>query len=251
MKTYLIDLDGTMYRGDQNIEGTKEFIEDCQKNHQPFYFLTNNATRTLRQNVEHFEKLGFHGIREDQFFTSSMAAARAMHKKGYTKAQYIGQDGLYEALMKNGFEISDNCECLFVGLDKQGTYEKYSDALQYLLKGAILVGTNSDRLLAHGDHFLVGNGSIVHLFEYASGQISVEIGKPSPTILYEALEYYQLKKEDCILIGDNLETDIALGMREGVETIFVLSGVHREEDIERLKIFPDRIIHRLDELIQK
>lgn len=140
---------------------------------------------------------------------------------------------------------------MFVGLDKQATYEKYSKALQYLLKGAILVGTNSDRLLATGDTYAVGNGSIVHMFEYASGQKSMAIGKPNAPILLEALEYFNLKKEDCILIGDNLETDIALGVNENVQTILVLSGVHQINDIERLKIVPDKVIERLDELILK
>ena len=251
MKTYLIDLDGTMYRGDNNIEGAKEFIDDCLENNIPFYFLTNNATRTLRQNVEHMEKLGFSGIKEEHFFTSSMAAAKSMAKLGYTKAQYIGMDGLYEALLNNGFEICEDAECLFVGLDKGGSYEKYSHALQYLLHGAVLVGTNDDRLLAHGDTFHVGNGSIVRMFEYASGQTSFKIGKPSSTILLEALDYYHLNKEDCIIVGDNLETDIALGVNENVETVFVTTGVHQVEDIKRLNIYPTTIVSSLNELNKK
>jgi len=88
------------------------------------------------------------------------------------------------------------------------------------------------------------------MFEYASGQTSMKIGKPHSAFLHEALDYYHLSKEECIIIGDNLETDIALGANEQVETILVLSGVHHEEDIERLKIYPDRIISRLDELNQ-
>lgn len=248
MKTYLIDLDGTMYRGDNNIDGAKEFIDNCLEKKIPFYFLTNNATRTLKQNVEHMEKLGFCGIQEKHFFTSSMAAAKSMAKLGYTKAQFIGMDGLKEALLQNGFEICEDAQCLFVGLDKAGSYEKYSHALQYLLNGAILVGTNDDRLLANGNTFHVGNGSIVRMFEYASGQTSLKIGKPSKTILYEALNYYQVEKEDCILVGDNLETDIALGVNEGVDTIFVTTGVHQIEDIERLNIHPTKIVSRLDEL---
>lgn len=251
MKTYLIDLDGTMYRGDSNIEGAKEFIDNCIENNISFYFLTNNASRTLRQNVEHMEKLGFVGIKEEHFFTSSMAAAKSMAKLGYTKAQYIGMDGLYEALLNNGFEICEDAECLFVGLDKGGNYDKYSHALKYLLKGAILVGTNDDRLLAHGDTFFVGNGSIVRMFEYASGQTSYKIGKPNKTILMEALDYYHLNKEDCILVGDNLETDIALGVNEEVETVFVTTGVHHIEDIDRLQIHPTRIVSSLSELNKK
>ena len=149
-KTYLIDLDGTMYRGSQIIEGAKEFIDTLLKRGERFVFLTNNAKRTKRQNVEHMEKMGFTGIREEHFFTSSMAAARyaAEHYEG-KNVWYIGQDGLKEALEDNGFTVTEqDVDLVFVGLDNTGTYEKYSKALDFLLHGAKLIGTNNDRLLA-------------------------------------------------------------------------------------------------------
>ena len=179
-KTYFIDLDGTMYRGSQIIEGAKEFIDTLTKRGERFVFLTNNAKRTKRQNVEHMEQMGFTGIREEHFFTSSMAAARyaAAHYEG-RNVWYIGQDGLREALEDNGFTVTEqDVDLVFVGLDNTGTYEKYSKALDFLLKGAKLIGTNNDRLLAQPGGFAVGNGSIVAMFEYASGQVSPKIGKP-------------------------------------------------------------------------
>ena len=192
-KTYFIDLDGTMYRGSQIIEGAKEFIDTLTKRGERFVFLTNNAKRTKRQNVEHMEQMGFTGIREEHFFTSSMAAARyaAAHYEG-RNVWYIGQDGLREALEDNGFTVTEqDVDLVFVGLDNTGTYEKYSKALDFLLKGAKLIGTNNDRLLAQPGGFAVGNGSIVAMFEYASGQVSPKIGKPHAPILEEALKYFQ------------------------------------------------------------
>lgn len=251
MKTYLIDLDGTMYRGTEIISGAKEFIDGLIARNESFVFLTNNAKRTKRQNVEHMEKMGFTGIREEHFFTSSMAAAKYT-AANYTgrNAYYIGQDGLREALLENGFHITEeNVDFVFVGLDIEGTYEKYSKALDFLLKGAELIGTNNDRLLAKAGGFNVGNGSIVAMFEYAIGKESPKIGKPHAPILEEALKYFDLKKEDCMLLGDNLETDILLGVENGVETTFVTSGVHTIADIERLHIYPDHTIDDLRELI--
>lgn len=251
MKALLIDLDGTMYRGNDNIEGAVEFIDTCVEKNIPFYFLTNNATRTGAQNVEHMEKLGFKGIKPEQFFTSAMAAAITMRKQNYKTANYLGLDGLREALINEGFEIvEDHPDCFFVGLNREANYAMYSKGLQYCLQGAKLVGTNSDRVLAHGDTFLIGNGSVVAMFEHATGQKSPEIGKPSAPILLEALERFNLKKEDCILVGDNLETDILCGVNEGVETAFVLSGVHNEDDIERLGIHPTRVIKQLSDLFE-
>lgn len=249
---YLIDLDGTMYRGSTIIEGAKEFIDDLASKNQPFLFLTNNARRTGKQNVEHMEKMGFTGIKPENFFTSSMAAAAHMAKKSNKrKAAFIGEDGLKEALLNNGFEISEeDVDFLFVGLSNKATYVDYSKALRHLIKGAALIGTNSDRVLAQDDGFAIGNGSVVHMFEYASGQKSEEIGKPHAPILEEALAYLNVSKENVAILGDNLETDIKLGVDHGVESIFVTSGVHHEEDIERLQIQPTRIIHSLKELIK-
>ncbi|MEG0265877.1 MAG: HAD-IIA family hydrolase [Erysipelotrichaceae bacterium] len=251
MKMYMIDLDGTMYRGTAIIDGAKDFIDYLIKTKQRFVFLTNNAKRTKAQNVEHMEKMGYENIKEEHFFTSAMASARYV-KKHYegNKAFYIGQDGLKEALLDNGFVISEEAvDHVFIGLDVDGTYEKYSKALGYLLKGANLIGTNNDRLLAKPDGFNVGNGSIVAMFEYAIHKESPRIGKPYAPILEEACEYFKIDKEDAIIVGDNLETDILLGVNENVETVFVTSGVHSVEDIERYHIKPDHIVNNLRELI--
>ena len=251
-KTYLIDLDGTMYRGTQIIESAKRFVDYLIQENEEFYFLTNNAKRTKRQNVEHMEKMGYEGIREDQFFTSSMAAAiyAKEHYKG-RNAYYIGQDGLKEALLDQGFKITEeDVDFVFVGLDTRGTYEKYSKGLHYLLNGAKLIGTNDDRLLAQPDGFSIGNGSVVAMFEYATKQQSPKIGKPHAAILEEALEYLHKTKEEVVLVGDNLETDILLGVQNGVETVFVTTGVHGVEDIERLGIKPDIIVDSLEMLVK-
>lgn len=252
-KTYLIDLDGTMYRGSEIIEGAKEFINYLLKKDIPFCFLTNNAMRTKKQNVEHMENMGFTGIKEEHFFTSSMAAAKYIAKQSSDRnAWMIGQDGLREALLDEGFTITkDHADYVFVGLDRSATYQTYSEAIEVLLQGAKLVGTNSDRLLAKPNGFQVGNGSVVHMFEYATGQVSPKIGKPYAPILEECLNYFHLNKDEAIILGDNLETDILLGVHHHVESIMVTSGVHQEEDIERLQIKPDRIIHSLFELIEE
>lgn len=250
-KMYLIDLDGTMYRGSQIIPGAKEFIDYLQESGQRFAFLTNNAKRTRKQNVEHMEKMGFTGIEGKHFYTSSMAAASYTHSVyGGETAWYIGQDGLKEALEEEGYMISDqDADMVFIGLDTEATYEKYCKAISLLLKGAKLIGTNNDRLLAREDGFGIGNGSIVKMFEHATGQTSPKIGKPYTPILEEALKYFQVSREDIIIVGDNLDTDILLGERNDVDTIFVTTGIHTREDLKDSHCKPTRIVDDLRELI--
>ncbi|MGL5978414.1 MAG: HAD-IIA family hydrolase [Erysipelotrichaceae bacterium] len=248
---YLIDLDGTLYSGHQRIDGALEFIQYLQETKQAFVFLTNNASRTKKQNVEHLESLGFTGIKEEHFFTSAMAAAQYVAQTYEARrAFYLGMDGLEEALLASGFTlVQEQADFVFVGLDKMGTYSKYSQALENLMSGAILVGTNHDRKLPYNNTYHIGNGAIVTMLEYASGQSSLKIGKPYPTILQMACNYYKVKKEDMVMIGDNLETDILLGVHAEIDTIFVTTGVHTSEDCSRLQILPTRTISTLKELI--
>lgn len=250
MKTYLIDLDGTMYKGSTILEGAEELLARIKQQQDRYIFLTNNATRTGQQNAEHMKKIGFKGINPEDFFTSSMAAARYIAKKSQKRrAYYLGKDGLKEALLQSHFILCDDkVDFVFVGLDSDATYHMYSNALHHLLAGATLVGTNSDRLLAYDNGFNIGNGSVVAMFEYASGQHSEQIGKPSKVILDEVLDYAHIGIEDAVLIGDNLETEIKMGVTYGVKTIFVTSGVHRREDIEKLGIYPSEIVETLKDI---
>lgn len=250
MKTFLLDLDGTMYRGTELIPSAKRFIDRCQKENIPYIFLTNNAMRTRHENVVHMEKMGYRNLKDEDFFNSAMAASQYVRRKyNFHKAYYIGGAGMEQALLEENFEIVDtDPEVVFVGLDKTMNYSDYSKALGYLLNGAILVGTNEDRVLAKPGGFEIGNGSVVAMFEYASGQRSPHISKPYSPILELCLEKFGLQKEDVILVGDNLETDIKLGYTNHVETIFVETGVHTRKDLERFDVQPSHVVHTLDDI---
>lgn len=240
-KTLVFDLDGTLYRGKEPIREGIEFVEKCQEQGIPFLFLTNNSMRTPQENVLHMEKMGYKNLRPEQFYNSAMAAAQyAAEQFDERKAWFIGQNGMKEALEQNGFEITDQKpDFVFVGLDKTAGYTDYSKALAFLLDGARLIGTNKDRILNKPGGFEVGNGSVVALFEYATDRKSPDIAKPSPVMAELFCRHFHLNPEEIVLIGDNLETDIALGANSGIQTLFVESGVHHEPDIERLGIRPD------------
>ncbi len=251
MKTLLLDLDGTMYRGNRMMDGGKELMDYLHFHQLPYLFFTNNSKRTRKQNMDHMLEVGYENIKETDFFTSAMAAA-SYAKMHYQErnAFYIGEDGLKEALIEHGFCLcDDHADIVFIGLDQHADYEKYSKAVNFLKQGARLIGTNHDRVLAQANGFSLGNGSVVAMMEYATGQKSPMIGKPYAPILEEALHYLHINKSECLLVGDNLETDVLLGVQNGVETAFVIGGVHKETDIARLGIYPDHIYQNLSELI--
>lgn len=251
MKKLVFDLDGTMYRGNEIIPSAKRFLDFCIHEGIPFYFLTNNSMRTPQENVLHMEKMGYRGIKAEQFYNSAMASVEyVMAHSPSRKAYYIGKEGMRLALEENGFQITeDHPDFVFVGLDKDATYASYSYALQFLLDGAQLIGTNKDWILAKPNGFEMGNGSIVAMFEYASKQTSPDIAKPAYPILKYFLQHFDLHKEEILLVGDNLGTDILLGVENGVDTVFVETGVHTRKDLDVYGIQPTYVVKDLMELL--
>jgi 4-nitrophenyl phosphatase len=250
MKTYLIDLDGTMYHGTAPIKGAREWIEQLHQQKIPYYFLTNNASRTPEENAKHMRDMGFNHISAEHFFNSAMAAVlyvKRHYKPG--KVFMIGMNGLKEELIKHGFELVDHhADYVFVGMNRQADYALYSQALVNLVDGATLVGTNSDRILLSEQGVKIGNGSVVKMLEYASGQTSIPLGKPHLPFMEEAFNYLNLQPSDVVMVGDNLETDILCGINAHVQTILVTQGVHQETDIIRLGIYPDRVVEYLTDI---
>lgn len=252
-KFYMIDLDGTMYWGTKIIPGAKEFIDYLINNDIGFIFLTNNACRTQEQACNHMLKMGFENIKPNMFYTSAMAASDYIASAYPDKkvAGYIGEKGMREALISNDFIINnEKCDFLFVGLDRQATYQEYSFALRLLLNGARLVGTNNDRIIPTESGPCVGNGAIVAMFEYCSKQEAIKIGKPNLPIIEGALSYAKVDREDVMIIGDNLETDILCGINANIETTLVTTGIHNMEDCYRLNIKPTYLVENLKGLIK-
>lgn len=251
--TYLIDLDGTMYEGKNQIDGAIDFIKYLQKTKQDYYFFTNNSTRTKKQNQEKMIEMGFDKDDENKFITSSILLSYYM-KKHYSNGTVfvIGTDGIKEALQDNNFEIVDDINADFVvcALDKNANYNTYSKALKNILNGAKLLATNMDRKYPQEDGFTLGNGAIIAMLEFSSEKTAFKLGKPNPLVIKIFEEMTGLKDEDLVIIGDNLETDIALGYNLGIETILVETGIHRKEDCDKLKIYPTKIVKNLKELIK-
>ncbi|MBQ7889647.1 MAG: HAD-IIA family hydrolase [Erysipelotrichaceae bacterium] len=251
MKKLLLDLDGTMYHGTRRIESAVQFLNELNQRGIDYLFLTNNAARTQTQAANHMSMMGYEKIEPMQFYTSAMAAVdyAASH---YTqrRAFVIGEEGIREALIQNGFEIvTENADFVFVGLDRNAYYKDYSLAIRQILNGAILIGTNDDRILPSEEGANVGNGSIVHMMEYCTQTQSLKIGKPSSVILEGALKYTGWKKEDVLIVGDNLETDILCGIHSKIQTALVLTGLSHRKDIEKTGIVPDLVAEDLLELL--
>lgn len=230
-KTYLFDLDGTVFTGSEPIPTAITFIRALADRNIPYYFITNNSTKTPDVVVGKLRAMGV-TVDVSQIVTSAVATA-AYVADNYPDASVfaIGEDGLKKALKQAGVHIVDDADAGLVvaGLDSHFTYEKLAIAQAAILNGAVFVGTNADVKLPHEQGFLPGAGAVLAAIATASGTEPFVVGKPMRPILEYVFERFDLDKSSTVLVGDNYDTDILGGIQFGIETIFVETGVHERE----------------------
>ncbi|MFC0013708.1 MULTISPECIES: TIGR01457 family HAD-type hydrolase [Allobacillus] len=245
---YLIDLDGTMFRGTDEIQGAKEFVDELNKRHIPHMFLTNNSSRTLEQTAEKLEGFGI-DAKVEQVITASLATA-AFIKENLTsrRAFVVGQTGLIRALEEAGIELTDEeAEIVVMGIDRNVTYEKLSRAALNAQKGAYLLATNPDIKVPTERGFTPGNGAFVELVSHVSGKKPTYVGKPQPFMMEFALKKLGIPREKTIMVGDNYETDIMAGIQSGLDTLHVQTGVTSKEELVKYAEQPTYSVRTLNE----
>lgn len=252
---FIIDLDGTMYRGGQMVEAADVFIDRLQKRQIPYLFLTNNSSKAPEEVADHMKQMGI-PARPDDVYTTAIAAAhyiRTNHPGA--SVHVIGEEGLREAIRQAGLKIveDEQPDVVVQGIDRQFTYDKLARAVQYIRDGAVSIMTNPDLLLPNDDGFQPGAGSIGAAIQAASGQAPVVIGKPSSIIMKDAVERLGLPAERIWVVGDNAATDIKAGVNAGCRTALVLTGLTNRSNMKQLlsiaSVTPDLVSEDLMSLM--
>ncbi|MGN7469395.1 TIGR01457 family HAD-type hydrolase [Brevibacillus sp. SAFN-007a] len=248
-KGYLIDLDGTIYRGREPIPGAAEFVRYLKANGIPYLFLTNNSSATAEQVAARLSGMGVEATAQD-VYTTSMATVKYLQEKAPAGASVyaIGEEGLLSQLEAAGFRLTaDHPAYVIVGIDRAFTYEKLSIAASAIRAGATFIATNADAALPTDNGLFPGNGSLVAAVSVASGTKPLVIGKPEPIIVRYALSVLGTKARETLIVGDNLFTDIEAGANSGLDSLLVLTGYSTREEAARHKVQPTHIADDLRE----
>ncbi len=247
---YMIDLDGTIYRGKEKIPAARRFIERLQEHDVPFLFVTNNSTQAPAKVVENLaENFDIH-VSEDNVYTSALATADyiADLDESRRSVYVIGELGLKQAILDRGFHFEETTpDYVVVGLDYDVTYHKFELATLAIKRGAKFIGTNADTNLPNERGLVPGAGSVIALVECSTQQKATYIGKPETIIMEKALKRLGLKKDEVVMVGDNYMTDIKAGINFGIDTMLVYTGVSTRELVAKQEIAPTIELGSLDE----
>lgn len=247
---YMIDLDGTIYRGKEKIPAAKRFIERLQEHDIPFLFVTNNSTQAPIKVVENLANNFDIHVKEENVYTSALATADyiADLNKDKRSVYVIGEVGLNQAILDKGFHFEEtNPDYVVVGLDYDVTYHKFELATLAIKRGAKFIGTNADTNLPNERGLVPGAGSVIALVECSTQQKATYIGKPETIIMEKALERLGLPKDEVVMVGDNYMTDIKAGINFGIDTMLVYTGVSTRELVRKQEIAPTIELGSLDE----
>ena len=238
-KNYLIDMDGVLIEGNHLIPGADLFIEHLKSSGSKFVILTNNPLYTPGDLSHRLKSIGLE-IPEAEIFTSALATAFFLQKqKPNGNAFVIGESGLTEAIHKVGYIITDfKPDYVVLGETFAYNLDQIKKAIRLIVNGARFIATNPDPSGPGEGGIVPACGAMAALIEKATGVSPFFIGKPNSLMMRSALNYLGVHSEDTLMIGDRMDTDIVAGITTGMDTILVLSGVTRREDISRFPYQP-------------
>ncbi|HLX56623.1 MAG TPA: HAD-IIA family hydrolase [Ktedonobacteraceae bacterium] len=247
--TYLIDLDGVIYRGNELLPGANEFLAWLEADHKKYLFLTNNSFAT---GVQVLAKLTRLGITTDaaHLLTAGQAAVQNIARRFPKGVVYVvGEQPLMELVEAQGLSVapldSDEAAAVLVGLDRDFDYAKLTSAMNAVRAGAAFVTINRDPVLPVQGGFIPGTGSLAAAIEASSGVSPEVVGKPEPMLLYEAMHLLDSQPDETVMIGDGLNVDILAGKNAGTHTLLVLSGSTSRADLAASSIQPDHVFDDL------
>lgn len=245
-KGFLIDLDGTMYKGTEKIEAAGEFVHELNRRGLPYLFVTNNSSRTPEQVAEKLQEMNIPAEAHHVFTTSQATANYIYDIKKDASVYVIGEEGIKSALQEKGFTfVDENPDFVVTGIDREITYEKLTLACLGVRNGATFISTNGDIAIPTERGLLPGNGSLTAVVTVSTGVQPVFIGKPESIIMDQAQAVLGVSKEETLMIGDNYDTDIMAGMKAGLDTLIVHTGVTTPDLLKNYEKQPTHAVHSL------
>ena len=241
-KLFLLDMDGTLYLDETLFPGTKPFLNYIRRSGGKYLFLTNNSSRSVQTYIQKLERLGIPAESED-FLTSTNAMIEDLkQRKPYHLCYAFGTAAFRQQLSEAGIPItntpSDEIDCLLIGFDTELSFQKLEDACILLGRGVDFIATNPDWVCPTWYGSVPDCGSVCEMLHRATGRRPRVIGKPQPAMALLALQKFGFTKEETIMVGDRLYTDIASGVNAGIDTAFVLSGEGTLADLETSDVNP-------------
>ncbi|MDQ6937612.1 MAG: HAD-IIA family hydrolase [Actinomycetota bacterium] len=248
---WLTDMDGVLVHENQALPGAADFLERLVSRERRFLVLTNNSIFTPRDLAARLARSGLY-VPEESIWTSALATATFLADQMPGGSAYvIGEAGITTALHEGGYTLTDIApDYVVLGETRTYSFEAITTAIRLIERGARFIATNPDATGPSADGPLPATGSVAAMITRATGGMEPYfVGKPNPMMFRSAMNRIEAHSETTTMIGDRMDTDVVAGIEAGLETILVLSGSTRAEDVARYPYRPSRVLPSIVEAI--
>lgn len=246
----LTDMDGTLYVGQRAMDGAVDLMAAVAD--QPRLVLTNNSSKSRMAYVERLCALGM-PIVPDDVLTSGDASAEWLAAETDLRRPFVlGPPAMEEACRRFGLTptaFADDPDCVLLGFDTTLTYARLTDACLLVAKGLPYYGTHADRTCIDPRGLLPDAGGIIAAVEVTTGKRPTILGKPEWGMCHAGLRRLGTTAAETIILGDQLDTDITLGVKHGLISVLTLTGETSAETLAKSDVQPDLVVQSPAELL--
>ena len=243
VKCFALDMDGTIYLGEQWIDGALDFLHRIEETGRNYVFLTNNSSKNAAVYVDKLHRMGL-DVGEERIVTSGQAAIYYLqrHFPG-AKVFLLGNPLLQEEFVQAGIILEEeHPDVVMTAFDTSLDYQKMCRVCDHVRAGLPYLATHPDYNCPTETGFIPDVGAI-HAFIHASAFRYPDriIGKPNADMIDYLCTRVNTRREEIAMVGDRLYTDIAAGRNNGLTSMLVLSGEAAMEDVKDSDVKPHLI----------
>ena len=251
IKLFLMDMDGTVYVGDEKIEGAFEALEIIRKSGRQVLFLTNNSSKTAANYVGKLSEMGYPATEKD-IFSSGEATIRFLREnRAGKRVLLLANSAVYKKFEEAGIPlVKEDADIVLVAFDTELDYAKLTAACNHLFEGKEYIVSHPDLVCPANPHSVPDVGSFMALIKAVTGRDpDLVIGKPYQTMAKYIEEDYGLRPDEIAMVGDRLYTDIKFATNNGMMGILVLTGETTREDLTESEVKPDLVLNTFKDVL--
>ncbi len=254
IRGFIFDLDGTIYLGERALPGAVETVAEVRRRGLPCVFISNKPLEPASAYAAKLTRLGIPTPAEDVITAARVLSAHLARVAPGARVFVIGEPPLLREMQQAGLQLTEEpaqIEYVIAAFDRTFDYRKWNIAFQALkFHGAHFVATNADRSCPVDGGEIPDCAGVIAALEATTGKkVELIAGKPSPMIVHWGVERMGVPANECLVVGDRLETDMVMGRQAGARTALVLTGVTRREQLVDAPALPDHVLENVGQVI--
>ena len=252
VKCFIVDMDGTFYLGESLLPGAKDFVSAVRETGRRFFFFTNNSSHSEEECLEKLRRLGYDEPGTSVIISSHVTIDFLQRRRPGKTVYLLGNENLTADFRKAGVRlVDDDPDIVVLGFDTTLTYDKINKAAHFLAAGKEYIATHPDDNCPLKGGFMVDTGSMMAMFRQSVGRMpDLIMGKPYGFTVDYVCHKLGLNPSDIAFVGDRLETDIRIGVDNGLKTALVYTGVTSPEQYRMSSIRASREFTNIGELAE-